>query len=490
MNIAFVSQPVTDFARSVLGLKLESVAGECVALTLLWPLLLVVAVWNGFPLIFYDTGAYLLEGLGMHFLAERSPVYSLFLNVAGAGFSLWSVIVLQAAATAFVMVECARCVAPKFSVGAFLIMCVAVVTATGLSWYVGEVEPDCFAAVTVLAIYLLALRIEQLGPRRTLAMLMVATFAAATHTSHFLLAAGLLLCAAGYATVRAAIARRAGWPTVKPAFPSVALVIALSLVLASNFVFTRQVFISRAGPAFVFARLLQDRIVIRLLDETCPDSGYRLCAYRDDLPPTANAWLWASYSPFFKLGGFEGTRAESARIIADSLERYPLMNITAAASDSARQFFSFRTGDQVEPQQWALHRTFAAFVPTQMGSYLSARQQNGQIPFRLINVVHVPVGYGSLAALVGLLAATLWWGEWEAAAFLATVLLALVGNAVICGSLSNPHDRYQSRLIWTALFSVWLVCAARGVPRHLLVSAQLSARGLVMRLAGSIRIRH
>jgi hypothetical protein len=28
------------------------------------------------------------------------------------------------------------------------------------------------------------------------------------------------------------------------------------------------------------------------------------------------------------------------------------------------------------------------------------------------------------------------------------VLLALMGNAIIFGTFSNPHDRYQSRVIW------------------------------------------
>jgi peptidoglycan/LPS O-acetylase OafA/YrhL len=29
-------------------------------------------------------------------------------------------------------------------------------------------------------------------------------------------------------------------------------------------------------------------------------------------------------------------------------------------------------------------------------------------------------------------------------------LLALLGNSFICGALSNPHDRYQGRLVWIA----------------------------------------
>ncbi len=34
------------------------------------------------------------------------------------------------------------------------------------------------------------------------------------------------------------------------------------------------------------------------------------------------------------------------------------------------------------------------------------------------------------------------------------VLAALLGNSFICGALSNPHDRYQSRLVWIAVLVV------------------------------------
>ena len=33
------------------------------------------------------------------------------------------------------------------------------------------------------------------------------------------------------------------------------------------------------------------------------------------------------------------------------------------------------------------------------------------------------------------------------------VTAAILGNAFICGSLSNPHDRYQNRVVWLALFT-------------------------------------
>ena len=82
---------------------------------LLCPILLSVAIWNGFPIIFYDTGAYMLQGLGHVFIAERSPVYSLFLEVAGGRESLWLVAIAQCLMTAFVITEFARALRPSLS---------------------------------------------------------------------------------------------------------------------------------------------------------------------------------------------------------------------------------------------------------------------------------------------------------------------------------------------------------------------------------------
>jgi hypothetical protein len=39
------------------------------------------------------------------------------------------------------------------------------------------------------------------------------------------------------------------------------------------------------------------------------------------------------------------------------------------------------------------------------------------------------------------------------------VLAALLGNAIICGVLSGPHARYQSRLMWTPILALALAGA-------------------------------
>ncbi|HKD22182.1 MAG TPA: hypothetical protein VKB71_09215 [Rhizomicrobium sp.] len=457
-----------DLVVRALALPLADPAAEAIAVALFVPLTLAVALWNGFPIIFYDTGAYLLEGLGRVFLAERSPVYSLFLDYGGARVSLWFVVLLQAAAAAFVIVEAARAVAPRLQLATLLAIGVGLTVLTGLPWYTGQIEPDIFAPLAVLSLYLLAFHHDVLAGWRSWLIIAVAILSIAVHPSHLLLGDGLLAMIVAYRVVLWA-AKRNDWPSVEIARPVLACVFGLALIVASNFTLTREVFVSRAGPVFVFARLLQDRIVMRLLDDTCPDAHYRLCAYKEVLPRTADQWLWGRGSPFLALGRFEGTSAESSRIVWDSFVRYPALQLEVALGDAAHQFVTFRTGDQIEPQEWVLLHPLGEFIPRQLRAYLAARQQQGGIDFRPINLLHLTVAWLSLLGLVAAFAVAWRRRERKSAVFFGFILAALVSNAVICGALSNPHDRYQSRLIWLAPFGLalivgdWPIFALRGL---------------------------
>ena len=200
---------------------------------------------------------------------------------------------------------------------------------------------------------------------------------------------------------------------------------------------------------------------MRLLDDTCPKSGYRLCAYKQQLPPTADSYLWTPHSPFFALGHFKGTAAESARIVSDAIERYPLLQLRAALNDAAEQFVQFGTGDGIEPQEWVLAPVLTHLIPAQMPAYLAARQQEGAISFRIIKPLEAAVGFLALAGLMVMLAWAIRARRFCDVSLTVFVLAALLGNAAICGVLSGPHDRYQSRLIWLASLTVMLCLAGR-----------------------------
>jgi len=201
--------------------------------------------------------------------------------------------------------------------------------------------------------------------------------------------------------------------------------------------------------------------VQRLLNETCPTSNYMLCRYRSTLPHRADKWLWGPGSLFVKLHRFIGTEKESAKIVHDSLVRYPAWNAELAARDALQQFTLFYTGDQIEPQQWILFWDFHKFIPDQLRAYDDARQQKGELHFRPINYIHMPVGGIILLMLIAGLVLAIRRRDLAAAPLLGFILAALIGNAIICGVFSNPHARYQSRLIWVPAFALALLAVDR-----------------------------
>src|SRR6202008_4486704 len=64
--------------------------------------LLAPALWNGFPLLEYDTGGYLARWYEGYLVPSRSTVYGLF-AVAGWPLDFWPVVALQAAAVVWVL---------------------------------------------------------------------------------------------------------------------------------------------------------------------------------------------------------------------------------------------------------------------------------------------------------------------------------------------------------------------------------------------------
>lgn len=433
---------------------------EALGVVLLIPILLSVAAWNGFPIIFYDTGAYMLQGLGHVFVAERSPVYSEFLAATGGAISLWLVAIVQCAITAFVMTEFARAIRPQMSLWVFLAIAAALCLATGLPWYAAQIEPDCFVALVPMAIYLLAF--HELGSVRKALLCLTAAVAIASHPSHIALGGGMIAAVAAMRFAPWSLIEGHDLPRPKLLPSAMALAAAVATVFAVNYAFTKDVFFSRSGTIFLEARIMEDGLIKPVLDADCAAKHYAVCRYKDRLPARADTWLWMEdRSPFRKLGGFKSRGAEAAALVRESLAHYPLENAIVALQDAALQFFWFQTGDGIVPQEWVLNKEFKIAIPQQVNQYDRAYQQEGEIWFVPINIVHVPVAFLALAALYVLLRDVARRRDWRAGVLPAFVLMALIGNAVICGVFSGPHGRYQSRIMWLPVFAVVLAAWPR-----------------------------
>ena len=115
------------------------------------------------------------------------------------------------------------------------------------------------------------------------------------------------------------------------------------------------------------------------------------------------------------------------------------------------------SGEGVLTSIWHSYAIIERFTPQLVPAMRAARQQQGEVGFTTINRLHYPVALLAMALLpvIVLLAGakTLPGDLGELAAAFA---LALFANAFVCGALSNPHDRYGARMIWLAIFAVFM----------------------------------
>jgi hypothetical protein len=309
---------------------------------------------------------------------------------------------------------------------------------------------DVFAGVGVLALYLLVLRTDSLAPWERAALIGLVAFSAATHNATLAVLVALL-----------AVALVAAWrwrvPLPGGSRGAAALALAPVMLLIANYAVVGQLAWTPGGIALSFGRMLQDGMVARFLADHCPDPRIKLCPHRNQLPAEADVFFWGE-SVFDRLGRFEGLDEEMRTIVIGCLREYPLWQIKAAGNAAIRQLLRFQTGEGVLDQVWHTYNMVDRFTPSAVPAMRAARQQRGELDFRNINRLHVPVGFASLVLLTAMLPLSLkrtMFADLGALAIAATV--AIVANAAVCGVLSNPHDRYGARMIWIATLVVVLL---------------------------------
>ena len=420
--------------------------GEALAATLL---LLAPAMWNGFPFLQYDSGGYLARWFEGYLVPSRSTVYGLF-AVAGWPLDFWPEVLLQAVAAVWIIWLVLRVHGLGDRPMALLGTVAVLAATTSLPWIADILLTDIFAGTAVLALHLLLFTPAALSRRETAGLVVLIGFAAATHSATL---AVLMAIVAVAGLVR--LYRRELMPLPALGRGAGALVLGVAMLLGTNFALSGQLAWTPGGYAIVFARMMQDGIVARYLDRHCPDARLRLCPYRYKLPRTADEFLWSD-GPFNELGRFAGLGDEMRTIVLESLAEYPRAQIETAVSASARQLVKVESGEGVLNTIWHTYGIIERYMPSAVPAMRAARQQHGEVSFGALNEVQVPVALISMLLLPVIL--LLGRGDYSDLRLLAaSIAVALLANAVVCGALSNPHNRYGARLAWVATFAVALV---------------------------------
>jgi hypothetical protein len=433
------------------------------AALLVWP-----ALWNGYPLVFSDTGGFLHQTLGPLMLWDKPYVYGPFLHLFHARLSLWGPLAAQALLVSHLLWLTQRALRGSATAGAHLALIVLVAALTAAPFTISLLLPDLFAPVTLLALFLLGFAADRFGRGGQVYLMALATLAIATHLAHLPLAAALFA-----ATLLADLWMRRPWQAWRVALP---LLAALTVVVLGNVVGHGRFAVSPHGATFLLARLQADGPATETLRARCPASGWYLCGFLARLPMDSDAFLWDPDSPVNRdaegrprsIGGAL-LAPEAGAIIAETLRRDPLGVAVAMLRNTAIQAVTVAIGDTLG-NAWldatVRARLAQGFPSREQAAFAAGHQARDTLRAALtpLATLHAAV---LLAALP--LAGVGVWRAWRTGdrlrlVFAACILLGLAANAFATGALSKPHHRYQARIVWLlpmAALLLWLPPRAR-----------------------------
>ena len=422
-------------------------------------MLLTPAFWNGYPVLQSDTGGYLARWYEGYLVPSRSTVFGLYLHYGEPSY-FWLNLAIQALATMWILQLTLRVFGLAKPWRLFGVSLVLTLT-TALPWLASMLLTDIFAGLSVLSLFILVLHGDKISRSEKAALFVFTAFSAATHSATMAVLLGL--CCMGWIARPFLRGRIKAAPLVQGMLTVAAGAV---MLVSANYALSGQAAWTPGGYSIAFARMLQDGIVTRYLNDHCPTQHFKLCPYRNDLPETADDFLWSRETVFNKLGRFPGMSDEMGYIAVHALTEYPLWQTEEALLATGEQMLEVATGENTDhPTLMHTYGVFREYLQGQLKAVDTARQQKSFLTFGPVNLIHVPVALISTALIFAMLIAALFRRRADDVTLLmATVCLALLGNAAICGIISGAHDRYGSRLVWIATFAVMIAVMKRSRP--------------------------
>lgn len=415
-------------------------------------------LWNGYPFIHSDTGTYLNSAFNFGVPLDRPIGYSLFLRAVSLTPSLWSVVIVQACITAYLMLRVGELFLPRSGKRVWFAFAIALLTIlfSTLSLFVGYILADLLAAWLWLATILFLITPQRAERIFAAWVLMMSVWA---HNSHVALALGIVVCAALVAIlVRGAFAKRVvGYAGV--------IGFALASMMLLNVYLFAPLTPTRGGDTILLSRFHEFGVLRETLEKNCAREHWALCDSLDLVRAHDREWRWLLHganSPVMQIG-FDKHAGEQRAIVLDALRCCAPTILLESARESWRQYWLMAMFDYIKPGPADKVSLTAVreLYPREWATYLATAQQRGE----LARVWLLPVAEETMLAFwtVALLGLTIfaWWRAQRARAALLLSTLAFVAwNAVVMATFSGAVTRYQARVAWLIPFVVLIAASA------------------------------
>lgn len=431
-------------------------------------LLCIPAFYNGYPLVYSDTGTYIRSGMEMYVPSDRPIVYGLFIRFFSLGYSLWFTVIAQCTALSFVLHKLIKHTVPSISYAGTLGIIAMLTAFTSVAWYSSQIMPDIFTFCSVACIILLTSCKLKITPGKIL-LLVIILFSFSVHFTNILLSI-VMLCV--FAILK--FWKKGVFKTLNIKILTFLIFGSILLALSTNYAISKSLSPSKGGHIFMMGRMIDNGILKSYLDDNCSANKYSICQYKDSLPADSRAFLWAPNSPVQQQGwGQSGPEYREILLGIFTSPKHLLKFMYTSATASVSQLFQNDIGSGLESTWYAKpssppYAAVADFYPHEMNQYLQSRQNEnlwGQgLGFSKQNTLN----YFLLVVSVFIISLGL--GLKENRALISnnlkvTAVLLLSGvviNAAVTASLANAYDRLQSRISWVIVLIALLILIQLG----------------------------
>ncbi|WP_462281019.1 hypothetical protein [Salinivirga cyanobacteriivorans] len=417
-------------------------------------LLIVIALYNGYPLLAPDSFEYIRTGFGVY-VKHRPILYSLFVRHISLAHSLWIVVFVQGFILSWVM----NFFISKFSnykLNLFhkLTILLLMVYFTGVSWYTSQIMPDIFSGVALLIFVIVLLR--KLTVTQLCLFSFLLLFAIATHNSNllFFTASTIILGLYGLLTKQF----RKKHFLLNQYYVLLFIVFASWLVIPLiNTTLVQKDFSHNNKFVFYAGTMVETGLMKRVLDDNCAQKDWKLCQYKDDLPPHKGKFLWSSNSPLAKMGGWKKSEKELKDIAIESFKlRYWPLHFYNLIKNTTRQLFNVRIGKLLFNFQNTKDKkkTIKTYFSEDFWNFYASKQNYSMIKFRFANnrqIVGLMVLLPFFLLILNILKDKIKWAELHP---LFIVMFLFVMNAATVSFLGGVSSRYQGKIHWILLFVI------------------------------------
>jgi len=440
-----------------------------------WP-----ALYNRYPVLYPDSISYLEGGrlvaraIFLHKFSTnyggRSLIYGLGILPLHWNITPWPVVALHAFLTAYLIWLVVRSIVPRRTVMSYFALVIPLSLFTSLGWFVSLITPDILGPVLYLSIYLLVFAGETISPRERMAVVLIASWAVASHITHLILASGLCFLLAAVLVLQRQPVR--SWVGVISKVAMIILLAASAHLALHMYLYGRPSLTGRR-PAFLLARVIADGPGRWYLQHHCGEVRFAICDHvqqiRSDMSTDDFLWEQGGIWQGASLATQERLRTEETAFVLATLRTYPRAELTIAARNFWEQLTTFALYGY-GPDPW-ISEAFDRALPGERWRYLQTRQAQGALPAEFSTTAQNWMVITALG-LIGALSMFRWRHLSPQLVGLTVIIVSItIANAFVTGVFSNVEDRYQSRVIWllpllAGLFVLeWLAYRPRGTLR-------------------------